>query len=298
GPYRSRTATSRAARAAAPALLNPIRLITARLAGSRNSRGRGLPGWACQVTVPTSTKPKPSAGQAGNASPSLSIPAASPTGLGNPTPTPARAGPAPARRDSRAATPGGTRDSSRRVRSCATSGSPPSSRNSTGRSSRSYAGPAQSHAPRSRVPRSRPARPTAQSRAARARSAAPVTGRPDPLPPCPALADPARPGSSQPGPVGAQGGVQRLQRSHPDLAALQRLDALHAGGHRLHRGDARDAGADRGGADLVAVQPRAGVARSPGRGVEHQVHLAVADPLHHVPRLVRRELADHLRGHP
>ena len=37
---------SRAAAAAAPSLLNPIRLTSARSAGSRNNRGRGLPGWA------------------------------------------------------------------------------------------------------------------------------------------------------------------------------------------------------------------------------------------------------------
>ena len=84
------SASSRAANAAAPALLKPIRLITAPLAGRRNSRGAGLPGWAWRVTVPTSMKPTPSAGQACSARPSLSRPAASPTGLGKRTPNTVR----------------------------------------------------------------------------------------------------------------------------------------------------------------------------------------------------------------
>src|SRR5256885_16156175 len=46
-------------------------------------RGLGFPGWAFAVTVPISTKPKPSAAQAGIATPFLSNPAASPIGLGN-----------------------------------------------------------------------------------------------------------------------------------------------------------------------------------------------------------------------
>ena len=50
--------------------------------GSRNSRGLGLPGCACTVTLPTSTKPNPSAAQAGIATAFLSKPAARPTGLG------------------------------------------------------------------------------------------------------------------------------------------------------------------------------------------------------------------------
>src|SRR6266404_161099 len=45
-------------------------------------RGFGFPGWAFAVTVPISTKPKPSAAQAGIATPFLSKPAASPTGFG------------------------------------------------------------------------------------------------------------------------------------------------------------------------------------------------------------------------
>jgi hypothetical protein len=76
----------RVASAAAPALLKPIRLITASLSRSRNSRGLSLPGCGFAVTVPTSTKPKPSAGQAGRATPFLSMPAASPTGFPKRTP--------------------------------------------------------------------------------------------------------------------------------------------------------------------------------------------------------------------
>src|SRR5947207_11490787 len=49
-------------------------------------RGFGFPGWALAVTVPTSTKPKPSAAQAGRATPFLSKPAARPTGLGKARP--------------------------------------------------------------------------------------------------------------------------------------------------------------------------------------------------------------------
>jgi hypothetical protein len=67
-------------------LLNPIRLTIAPVTGSRNNRGRGFPGWACSVTVPTSTNPKPSAGHARSATPFLSMPAASPTGFGKSTP--------------------------------------------------------------------------------------------------------------------------------------------------------------------------------------------------------------------
>ena len=49
-------------------------------------RGVGLPGWPCAVTVPTSAKPKPSAGHAGAATARLSKPAASPTGFGKRSP--------------------------------------------------------------------------------------------------------------------------------------------------------------------------------------------------------------------
>ena len=61
GPPRCRDRPSRAAAAAAPALLNPIRLTSARSAVSRNIRGGGFPGWARAVTVPTSTNPNPNA---------------------------------------------------------------------------------------------------------------------------------------------------------------------------------------------------------------------------------------------
>ena len=44
-------------------------------------RGRGLPGCARGVTVPTSMKPKPSAASPSMYAPFLSSPAASPTGL-------------------------------------------------------------------------------------------------------------------------------------------------------------------------------------------------------------------------
>ena len=53
----------RAAPAAWPSLLKPSRLITASSSGSRNMRGFGLPACGSGVTVPTSTKPKPSAEQ-------------------------------------------------------------------------------------------------------------------------------------------------------------------------------------------------------------------------------------------
>ena len=52
----------------------------------RKSRGRGLPGCACAVSVPASIKPNPSASHAASATPSLSNPAASPIGLGKRTP--------------------------------------------------------------------------------------------------------------------------------------------------------------------------------------------------------------------
>lgn len=60
-----------------------MRLITAWYSGKRNMRGFGLPSCARGVTVPISTKPKPSASNASICSPFLSSPAPSPTGLGN-----------------------------------------------------------------------------------------------------------------------------------------------------------------------------------------------------------------------
>ena len=56
--------------------------MTARFSGSRNIRGFGLPACGFGVTVPTSTKPKPSANSASICAPFLSSPAARPTGLG------------------------------------------------------------------------------------------------------------------------------------------------------------------------------------------------------------------------
>ncbi len=52
GPGRG--SASFTAAASAPGLLKPIRLISALSAGSRNSRGCGLPGWARPVMVPIS----------------------------------------------------------------------------------------------------------------------------------------------------------------------------------------------------------------------------------------------------
>ena len=60
-------AASVAAVASAPSLLNPSRLMRARSAGRRWTRGRGLPGWPRAATVPISAKPKPRARQAGTA---------------------------------------------------------------------------------------------------------------------------------------------------------------------------------------------------------------------------------------
>ena len=57
----ARSAASRVeARPPGPRLLKPMRLITARSSASRNSRGCGLPACGRGVSVPTSTKPKPS----------------------------------------------------------------------------------------------------------------------------------------------------------------------------------------------------------------------------------------------
>ena len=59
-----------------------MRLMTASSRSSRNSRGRGLPVCGFGVTVPISTKPKPSRSSASGTSAFLSKPAAMPTGLG------------------------------------------------------------------------------------------------------------------------------------------------------------------------------------------------------------------------
>ena len=77
---------SRRATTSAPSLLKPIRFTTARSAGSRNSRGRGLPGCGSPVTVPTSTNANPSAASASMPTAFLSKPAASPSGPGKSSP--------------------------------------------------------------------------------------------------------------------------------------------------------------------------------------------------------------------
>ena len=53
------TLVIRGSAAANPPLLKPIRLTIAWSCGRRASRGRGLPGWGCAVTVPISTEPNP-----------------------------------------------------------------------------------------------------------------------------------------------------------------------------------------------------------------------------------------------
>ncbi|MNR33997.1 hypothetical protein D3C85_1517270 [compost metagenome] len=58
-----------------------MRLMIASASGRRNRRGLGLPGCGRGVTVPISTKPKPSWAKPSMAAPFLSRPAASPTGL-------------------------------------------------------------------------------------------------------------------------------------------------------------------------------------------------------------------------
>src|SRR5690554_759969 len=75
---RRRRARRRAAAATAPSLLKPMRLRSPRSASRRHRRGRSLPGCAWAVTVPTSTKPKPSIVSPSTARASLSKPAARP----------------------------------------------------------------------------------------------------------------------------------------------------------------------------------------------------------------------------
>ena len=81
-PPRLARAASRASTAERPSLLKPRRLITASSASSRNTRGRGLPSCGRKVTVPISTKPKPSRSSASGTCAFLSKPAAMPSGLG------------------------------------------------------------------------------------------------------------------------------------------------------------------------------------------------------------------------
>lgn len=63
--------------------LQPHLLIIALSAVRRNTRGFGFPSWGLGVTVPTSTKPKPSLYKPSTASPCLSKPAAIPIGFLN-----------------------------------------------------------------------------------------------------------------------------------------------------------------------------------------------------------------------
>ncbi|MCY1182282.1 hypothetical protein D9M73_228360 [compost metagenome] len=79
-------ARTRASRWSTPWLLKPMRLMMASAWGRRNRRGLGLPGCGRGVTVPISTKPKPSWAKPSMAAPFLSRPAASPTGFGKSRP--------------------------------------------------------------------------------------------------------------------------------------------------------------------------------------------------------------------
>ena len=203
---------SRRATTSAPSLLKPIRFTTARSAGSRNSRGRGLPGCGSPVTVPTSTNAKPSAASASMPSAFLSKPAASPSGPGKSSPI-----------------------------TC------------------------------SGADAARGQRPRHRGADLQGREAEPVGG----------LGVDAGQDVVEEQPVGA--GHRRgpvLQRAHADLAGPHRLDALHGRGQPLHRGDARDVGHHRGGADLVAVDAGGPAAGRAVRRVHDQVDLAGLDQLH------------------
>src|SRR6185437_12112081 len=71
------------------------------------------------------------------------------------------------------------------------------------------------------------------------------------------------------------------------LAADDGLDPVHGGGQSGSRGYAGDAAADRGGADLVAVQARARLSWAAERRVHDQVHLTGEYPRHHGRLAVR-----------
>src|SRR5258706_6746548 len=105
-----------------PWFLNPSRLMMASCSARRNMRGLALPGCGRGVTVPISTKPKPSAASASMYSPFLSSPAASPTGFGKRIPITvrdsSRSAPAP-----RSAAAGPSVASDFSAKSWATSGS-------------------------------------------------------------------------------------------------------------------------------------------------------------------------------
>jgi hypothetical protein len=216
---------SRPATTLAPSLLKPIRLIRHRSRGSRNIRGAGLPGCACAVTVPISTKAKPSAARPSMPSAFLSKPAARPKGPGNSRPS------------------------------------------ALTRSAGSSLGPS----------------------AAAQRRGAPGTAAAARIAPKPRWC--ARSGSMSLEHRAEQGTVDhQLSRASrralsraacscseptPIVPAQQGLDALHGRGEPLHRRDARLSGGDGGGADLVAVEPRADAV---GR-VDDQVDVAVHDAL-------------------
>src|SRR4051794_34957994 len=202
--------------------------MTASCSTRRNNRGFSLPGCGCAVTVPTSTKPKPIAGQARSAMPFLSMPAASPTGDGKRMPKTVRAGAVAIDPKSRAAAPGapGTRPRRRRpasVCSCATSASPRPSRYSTGRTTRSHA-----------------------DRRAPARAGTDWAGTD--------WAGTDGSGTDGSGTDGSDTADPRhpvLQRADTDVSGPLRLDALDRGGQPLHGGDARDVPRHRRTADLV-----------------------------------------------
>src|SRR6185312_17515740 len=65
-----------------------------------------------------------------------------------------------------------------------------------------------------------------------------------------------------------------LQRPHTHLTTRDRFYALHGGGQALDRGHARNPAPDRGGADLVPVQPRPGLTGAAERRVHDQIDLA------------------------
>ncbi len=89
--------------------------------------------------------------------------------------------------------------------------------------------------------------------------------------------------------------MEALQRHHPDLAAYQGLDTLHAGGRALDGGDAGHAGRHTRRPDLVSVQPRADTARR----VDHKVDLTRIDHFNAVGQagVRRRVLSEHNRLH-
>ena len=89
-PPRDRRARRARARSK-PSLLKPNRLMTAASSGRRNRRGRALPSCGRGVSVPTSTKPKPSLSIAPGTSAFLSNPAARPSGFGTFSPRAATA---------------------------------------------------------------------------------------------------------------------------------------------------------------------------------------------------------------